>query len=236
MGNTSNSVAPLTPTPLTPAPQAVDTNKECFNERDEIQIFVQNIDGRILTLSTAKNTSILDCKKSIFVKTGIDIDEQIIYFEGKELINNKNICDYNINSESNINLSLKLKGGCCKSSCFEWTGCCWKWTGCCCERNGCCCCEWTGCCIKCKGFCCCEWNGCCCCKCRDNYKCCCANYKCCCAKRACCLYPEAPVLCCICGIFACITNSTCGFCCGGPNGRCITEKITCMQCTCCGVE
>eukprot|EP01083_Nonionella_stella_P244237 850292_1 len=158
---------------MAPKPQPVDTNKEFFNERDcslrrrdEVQIFVQNIDGRILTLSTAKNTSILDCKKSIFVKTGIDIDEQSIYFEGKELKNGKSIYDYNINDESNINLSLKLKGGACTCFCLEWTGCC------------------------------CEWRGCCCCKCRENYKCCCNKEACCLCPEAPCYCFCCKFLCC----------------------------------------
>ena len=56
------------------------------------------------------NDEIFILKYLIELKIGIPIKEQRLIYEGKQLIDNQTIADYNIKKESSICLSIRLIG------------------------------------------------------------------------------------------------------------------------------
>ena len=86
--------------------------------------FVLDISGLTLTINVNQDDTIIDVKKLIQHKTGININDQRIMYEGKELVSccsDNKLIDYNIMPESTLSLSLALKGGNCL---FQCEGCC----------------------------------------------------------------------------------------------------------------
>lgn len=76
-----------------------------------IQVFVKDLKNKTLTLSIPKDAPVLALKEQIAQKTGLPIDQQRLHFAGKQLENQHSIQVYNIQQESNLHLSLRLKGG-----------------------------------------------------------------------------------------------------------------------------
>jgi hypothetical protein len=76
-----------------------------------MQIFVCTPDGRTITCDVQMSDTIELLQEKIFNKLQIIPDDQRLSFGGKELVSGNKLDDYNIQQESTIFLSLRLKGG-----------------------------------------------------------------------------------------------------------------------------
>ena len=81
-----------------------------LKERNNIKITVKTLAGEPFTLFVSPNDEIFILKYLIELKIRIPIKEQRLIYEGKQLIDNRTIADYNIKKESSIHLSIRLIG------------------------------------------------------------------------------------------------------------------------------
>ncbi len=75
------------------------------------QIFVKTLTGQTITLDVSDTDKIKDIKNKIQSKQQIPWEQQRLIFSGKELDDEKNILDYDIDKGSTLHLVIRLKGG-----------------------------------------------------------------------------------------------------------------------------
>ncbi|KAJ3446894.1 hypothetical protein M0812_07889 [Anaeramoeba flamelloides] len=80
-------------------------------QQKAIQLFVKTLTGKTITLNLSNFSSILELKKAIKEKEGINENEQRLLFGGKQLQDNLTLVQYNIHALSTIHLVLRLRGG-----------------------------------------------------------------------------------------------------------------------------
>jgi ubiquitin-like protein Nedd8 len=75
-----------------------------------MQIFLKNLTGRKSVFSIENDLSILDLKKEICEKEGMQLEQIRLIYKGKQLANDKNLEFYNIEPGHTINMVLQLRG------------------------------------------------------------------------------------------------------------------------------
>ncbi|KAA6403880.1 MAG: putative Ubiquitin family protein [Streblomastix strix] len=80
-------------------------------QRGQFQIFVKTQSGRIITLIVNIDDTIESVKSLIYLQGNYPINEQVLYFGGKQLENNKKIRDYGIKNQNTVYLQFRLRGG-----------------------------------------------------------------------------------------------------------------------------
>ncbi|KAI7860900.1 ubiquitin-related domain-containing protein, partial [Circinella umbellata] len=76
-----------------------------------VQGFVVTLDGRTISFNLRTNQTIHELKQVICDKEGVPVDEQILVYSAKVLVNNQTLATYNITNGATIHLSLRLSGG-----------------------------------------------------------------------------------------------------------------------------
>lgn len=75
-----------------------------------MQIFLKNLTGRKSVFSVENDLSILDFKKEICDKEGMQLEQIRLIYKGKQLSNDKNLEYYNIEPGHTVNMVLQLRG------------------------------------------------------------------------------------------------------------------------------
>lgn len=75
-----------------------------------MQVFVNTLTGKTITIVVEPCTTIRECKKLIQSRVGLPPDRQRLVYAGKQLEDPRTISDYVIKKEHTLDLVLNLKG------------------------------------------------------------------------------------------------------------------------------
>jgi len=75
-----------------------------------MQIYLKNLTSRKSVFSVENDLSILDFKKEICEKEGMQLEQIRLIYKGKQLSNDKNLEYYSIEPGHTINMVLQLRG------------------------------------------------------------------------------------------------------------------------------
>jgi len=76
-----------------------------------MNIIIRDLNGKTININTKRIDSIQSLKEEIYSRTKIPINDQLLTLSGKHLEDYKKLSEYNILTNSIINLSIRLKGG-----------------------------------------------------------------------------------------------------------------------------
>ena len=105
----NNKIASLTNLLVNEGIKSGDTIE--LRQRNTMQIFQKVLTGRTLVLNVEPSDRIKLCKIMILFKEGTPLDQQMLFFKGKHLEENRTIYDYDIQKESTLHLYSRISEG-----------------------------------------------------------------------------------------------------------------------------
>lgn len=82
-----------------------------LNLNGGMQIFIETLIGKVITLDVDSSDTIATIKKKIRNASNIAVDTQELVYAGTKLKDKNTLADYNVKSGSTIDLVLRLRGG-----------------------------------------------------------------------------------------------------------------------------
>lgn len=76
-----------------------------------MQIFVKTLTGKTMTFEVLSTDTILDVKRRVFEREGIEIEQQRLVHSGKYLDDKNTLQFYDIQKEATLHLFIRLPGG-----------------------------------------------------------------------------------------------------------------------------
>lgn len=76
----------------------------------QMQIFVHDLNGKIITLKVKSLDTIFSVKEQILDKQTYPVQDQRLIFGGKQLDDSRTVADYCIHNESTIHVLIRLLG------------------------------------------------------------------------------------------------------------------------------
>ncbi|KAJ8005673.1 hypothetical protein DPEC_G00120370 [Dallia pectoralis] len=75
------------------------------------QVFLKNEKGQTHTYDVEPGETVTQFKGKVKNKEGVPVDQQMLIHEGRQLEDGQKLEDYGVRNQSNIQLSLRLRGG-----------------------------------------------------------------------------------------------------------------------------
>ena len=89
--------------------RCVKTLRSCSTS--QMQIFVKTLTGKNITLDVNPTDTVQHLKNQLHDREAIPQEQQRLIFAGKQLDDNRQLSDYNMQKDATIHLVLRLKGG-----------------------------------------------------------------------------------------------------------------------------
>jgi ubiquitin-large subunit ribosomal protein L40e len=87
-----------------------DSIKHLFEEG--MNLYVKTLNGRTILINcNPENVTVGQFKLAIYNKEGIPVDQQRVLYNGRQLDDNNLLSSYNVETNRNLYLALRLKGG-----------------------------------------------------------------------------------------------------------------------------
>ncbi|XP_075875607.1 polyubiquitin-like [Nelusetta ayraudi] len=80
-------------------------------QRTTIQVFLRNEKGRTSTYHVKPDETVLEFKEMVKCREGVEVSQQRLLYQSKDLENNMRLSDYNVTDMSTIDLMFRLRGG-----------------------------------------------------------------------------------------------------------------------------
>lgn len=79
--------------------------------RTTIQVFLRKERGQTSTYDVKPDETVRDFKARVQCREGVEVSQQRLLHQSKEMEDHKRLCDYNVTDMSTIDLLFRLRGG-----------------------------------------------------------------------------------------------------------------------------
>lgn len=82
-----------------------------ITQRTTIQVFLRNEKGQTSTYDVKPDETVLDFKEMVKYREGVEVSQQRLLHQSKEMENTRRLSDYDVTDMSTIDLLFRLRGG-----------------------------------------------------------------------------------------------------------------------------